>query len=50
MDAMKETGLVKFFCHDKVTTMATSIKTSFNYCSSESGQHSVILVVCDVPE
>ena len=25
-------------------------KTSFNYCSSGSGQNSVIPVVCDVPE
>ena len=28
----------------------TQIKTSFNYCSSGSGQNSVIPVVCDVPE
>ena len=26
------------------------IKTSFNHCSSGSGQNSVIPVVCDVPE
>ena len=25
-------------------------KTSFNYCSSGSGQNSVIPVVCDLPE
>ena len=28
----------------------TKVKTSFNYCSSGSGQNSVIPVVCDVPE
>ena len=28
----------------------TAIKTNFNYCSSGSGQNSVIPVVCDVPE
>ena len=27
-----------------------TIKTSFNYCSSGSGQNSVIPVVCNVPE
>ena len=26
------------------------VKKSFNYCSSESGQNSVIPVVCNVPE
>ena len=26
------------------------VKTSFNYCSSGSGQNSVIPDVCDVPE
>ena len=26
------------------------VKTSFNYCSSGSGQSSVIRVVCNVPE
>ena len=26
------------------------VKTSFNYCSSGSGQNSVIPVVCHVPE
>ena len=28
----------------------SDIKTSFNYCSSGSGQNSVIPVVCNVPE
>ena len=31
-------------------TWVKQIKTSFNYCPSGSGQNSVILVVCDVPE
>ena len=31
-------------------TSDLTLKTSFNYCSSGSGQNSMIPVVCDVPE
>ena len=30
--------------------LTVEFKTSFNYCSSGSGQNSVIPVVCNVPE
>ena len=33
-----------------IESMYQGIKTSFNYCSSGSGQNSVIPAVCDVPE
>ena len=32
------------------STTKLTFKTNFNYCSSGSGQNSVIPVVCDVPE
>ena len=35
---------------DNSKTEDAELKTSFNYCSSGSGQNSVIPVVCDVPE
>ena len=37
------------FCYS-IFHSFVSIKTSFNYCSSGSGQNSIIPVVCDVPE
>ena len=36
------------FVFDEVANM--DVKMSFNYCSSGSGQNSIILVVCNVPE
>ena len=35
---------------DGTVVKKLQLKTSFNYCSSGSGQNSIIPVVCDVPE
>ena len=35
---------------NQLVPLILAIKTSFNHCSSGSGQNSVIPVVCDVPE
>ena len=44
-----DSGLSNRLAQGKCYT-SCDVKTSFNYCSSWSGQNSVIPVVCNVPE